>query len=81
MTNWAEMNEAELVEKASNQIWLSSFAANNPRAPAHKEVDDFWRYCYDSEKRHLYQRAWNKAYEAAGYIPSEREILAAEDPK
>ncbi|QHJ81430.1 MAG: hypothetical protein [Bacteriophage sp.] len=81
MINWAELTDKELVEKGETQIWLSSFASNNPKAPAHKEVDELWRYTTDNGKKHLYQRAWNRAYKSAGYEPSEIEIEAARDPK
>lgn len=81
MINWSELNDKELVEKGEMQIWLSSFASNNPKAPAHEEVDALWKYTTDNGKRHLYQRAWNNAYRSAGYEPSDSEIDAARDPK
>ncbi len=79
--NWSELSDKEMVEKGESQIWLSSFASNNHNAPAHKEVDNFWRHTTDVGKKHLYQRAWNMAYRSAGYEPTESEILAARDPE
>ncbi len=77
---WAELDENGYLEKAEMQIWLSAFAADNPRAPAHKETDA----AYDDARRRgkpwLYKRAWNRAYRSAGYDPSENDI-AGEQPQ
>lgn len=67
MINWHELNDEDFVDKAEMQIWLSAFASNNPRAPAHKEVDSCWRYASDNGKEHLYKKAWDEAYKSAGY--------------
>lgn len=59
--DWQSLTDDEFVAKAEQQIWLSAFANNNPRAPAHAEADA----AYDETKRRgkprLYNRAWEKA--------------------
>lgn len=78
--DWASLSEAEWLKRAQQQIWLSAFAANNPRAPAHREADR----AYDDAKARdaiwMYQAAWNAAYRQAGYQPSEDSINAAKRP-
>ena len=75
--DWQEMNDDQFVERAETQIWLSAFASNNPRAPAHKEVDAAYDEARRREKPWLYQQAWNRAYRSCGYKPSEHEIELA----
>jgi hypothetical protein len=74
------MTDEEFVSRAETQIWLSAFANNNPRAPAHKETDR----AYDEAKRRgklwLYKKAWNQAYRSAGYEPSASDIEGAKEP-
>ena len=76
----AAMDDADFVKQAETQIWLSAFASNNSRAPAHWKVD----VCYDEAGRrkqpHLYQRAYNRAYVSCGYELSESDKAAARDP-
>lgn len=78
--NWAAFDDRQFVERAEQQIWLSAFAANNPRAPAHKETDAAWSEAERRGKPWLYQRAWNAAYQSSGYQPSQAEIERAKDP-
>lgn len=58
---WDGLSDEEFASAAEMQIWLSAFANNNPRAPAHAEADK----AYDSAKRmervDLYKQAWRKA--------------------
>lgn len=72
--DWSELTDEEFVKKAEMQIWLSAFASNNPRAPAHAEADA----AYDEARRRkspwLYQRAYNKAYRSCGFTPSDSDI-------
>jgi hypothetical protein len=78
--DWQAKTDEDFVETAEQQIWLSAFASNNPRAPAHKEADN----AYDEAKRRgkpwLYQRAWNRASKSCGHELSESDILAAASP-
>lgn len=78
--NWHDMPDDKFVRLAETQIWLSAFAANNPRAPAHKQADAACDEARRRGKPWLYQRAWNAAYRSAGHEPSDAQIEAAEDP-
>lgn len=77
---WSIMTDDEFVEAAEMQLWLSAFANNNPRAPAHDEADKAYAEAKRREKPWLYQRAWNDAYESCGHTPSDAEIKAASPP-
>lgn len=78
--NWAALDDGDFVKRAEQQIWLSAFASNNPRAPAHKEADAAWFEAERRGKPWLYQRAWNAAYRSCGYEPSASEIERAQEP-
>ena len=78
--DWQSKTDDEFVKDAETQIWLSAFAANNPRAPAHTESDRAYDEAKRREKPWLYQRAYNGAYRSAGYEPSASEIEAAKGP-
>jgi len=78
--DWPTMTDEEYLKAAEMQLWLSAFAANNPRAPAHKHADEAYDEAQRREKPWLYQRAWNASYRSAGYEPSEREIELAKEP-
>lgn len=76
----AALQDDGLVEEVNRQVWLSAFASNNPRAPAHWKVDE----CYDETRRRakpwLYQRGYNQAYAACGFAPSADDIEAEKGP-
>jgi len=78
--DWTILDDEGFVRIAEQQIWLSAFASNNPRAPAHKEVDAAYDEAERRQKPWLYQRAWNKAYRSCGYEPSEEEVARALAP-
>jgi hypothetical protein len=59
--DWQAMSDDEFLEKAEQQIWLSAFASNNPKAPAHKEADAAYDEAERRGKPHLYRRAWKRA--------------------
>lgn len=80
MTDWPNMTDEAFLEKAEQQIWLSAFANNNPRAPAHKEADNAYAEAQRRGKPWLYCKAWNAAYRSCGYEPSEHDIARA-NPK
>ncbi|WP_247997028.1 hypothetical protein [Brucella tritici] len=75
----SRLSDAELVEETEQKVWLSGFAANNPRSAYHWQCDA----CYDEAKRRgkmwLYQQGWNKAYVSAGHELSESDIDAARE--
>jgi hypothetical protein len=79
--DWTSLDDDAFVERAETQIWLSAFANNNPRAPAHKEADAAYDEAERRGKPWLYNRAWNAAYRSAGHEPSERDIEAAKEPQ
>lgn len=71
--DWSSKDDDVFVKDAETQIWLSAFANNNPRAPAHVEADAAYDEAIRRSKPWLYQRAYNKAYRSCGFTPSERE--------
>lgn len=71
------MTDAELVKAAETQVWLSAFANNNPRAPAHWKVDMVSDEAERRGKPWLYQQGWNDAYRSCGHEPSESDIERA----
>lgn len=73
--NWPSLDDDAFVKEAKTQIWFSAFANNNPRAPAHKEVDAAYDEAVKRGKPWLYKKAWNKAYRSCGYEPNEQDIL------
>lgn len=73
----AAMGDDALVAVTEQQCWLSAFASNNPRAPAHWKCDLAYKEANRREKPWLYQRGWNRAYMSSGYEPSESERARA----
>lgn len=57
----AAADEAGYLKIAEDYIWLSAYAANNPRSDYHWMCDA----CYDEARRRgrpeLYKRAWERA--------------------
>lgn len=78
--DWKAMTDEAFLEKAEQQIWLSAFANNNPRAPAHAEADAAHDEATRRGKPWLYQQAWNEAYRSCGYQPSEADLDRAVPP-
>ena len=81
MIDWQSLNDDEFVTKADEQIWLSAFASNNPRAPAHAEADAAYSEAKRRGKPWLYQRAWNRAAASAGFELSAANLDAEKEPK
>ncbi|XAI95145.1 hypothetical protein [Microcystis phage Mwe-JY13] len=75
--DWSLKSDEEFVKDAEMQIWLSAYANNNPRAPAHEEVDKAYDEAKRREKPWLYKRAWNQAYQSCGYELTEDDRRAA----
>jgi hypothetical protein len=73
----AAMDDDALVATTEQQCWLSAFANNNPRAPAHWKSDLTYAEANRREKPWLYQSGWNRAYMSCGYEPSEAERARA----
>ena len=55
------MTDQELEAKTRDKIWLSAFAANNPRSASHWQCDACWDECQRRGKPLIYNRAWEKA--------------------
>lgn len=73
------MTDDELVSAVDRQVWLSAFASNNPRAPAHWKSDLTHAEAKRRGKPWLYQRGWNKAYVSCGHELSQADIDDARD--
>lgn len=57
----ASMSDAELVNEAENKIWLSAYAANNPRSDFHWHVIALYDESVRKGKQHLYKEAYENA--------------------
>lgn len=77
--DWKSMSDSDFLQCAEQQIWLSAFASNNPRAPAHGEADRALAEARRRGKPWLYQQAWNAAYRSCGYQPSESDVKNASE--
>jgi hypothetical protein len=75
-----DLDDDALAKEAERQIWLSAFAGNNPRAPAHWKADEIYDEAERRGKPWLYQRGYNEAYASCGYEPSDEDIEAAKAP-
>ncbi len=74
------LEDADLIKEVEDKVWLSSYAANNPRSAYHAECDATYDECQRRQKPWLYQRGWNQAYQLAGHGPSESDIERARAP-
>lgn len=76
----AGLTDDDLVEKTEHYVWLSGYAANNPRSDYHWQCDA----CYDEANRRqkpwLYQRGWNGAWVSAGHSLSQQDAERAREP-
>ncbi len=54
------MNDKELQEECEKAIWLSSYAANNPRSDYHWWVDVCYAVCDSNNKTDIYKRAYKE---------------------
>ena len=79
--DWSALDDNQFVHKAADTIWMSAYANNNPKAPAHKQADAAHEEAERRGKPYLYQRAWNKAFRLAGHTPSESDLEAAKAPE
>lgn len=73
----SSMDDDALVGEVANKVYLSAYAANNPRSDYHWHADVLYDEARRREKPWLYQRGWNQAYRLAGYEPSESEVEQA----
>ena len=77
----AEMSDLDFVREVEWQVWLSAFASNNPRAPAHAKCDATYDEATRREKPWLYKRGWNAAYASCGHTLSDQDIARALPPQ
>ena len=65
----AAMTDEELFAECQSKIWLSAYAANNPRSDYHWHCDA----CYDESQRRkdkeIYSRAHKAVVRAEGFSP------------
>lgn len=57
----AAMDDEELQRECAGKIWLSAYAANNPRSDYHWHVDACYDECQRRGKPEIYQQGYNRA--------------------
>lgn len=62
----AGMDDADLLHETEQKIWLSAFAANNPRSDYHWHVSACYAEWVKRGKEDQYTVAYNAARESAG---------------
>lgn len=55
------MTDDELFKEAEQNIWLSVYAANNPRSDYHWHCDATWSESQRRNKPEIYSKAFEKA--------------------
>jgi hypothetical protein len=55
------MNDQDLGKECEKMIWLSAYAANNPKSDYHWMVDACCDECEVREKADIYAKAWDRA--------------------
>ena len=75
------MSDIEFVGEVESKVWLSAYAANNPRSKYHAECDATYDEAKRRNKMWLYKRGWNAAYVSAGHTLSEHDRLGAMPPQ
>lgn len=53
------LTDAELRQECEKFIWLSAYAANNPRAAYHWKCDCTYSECSSRKRIDIYEKAWN----------------------
>lgn len=75
------LSDDAFVAEVEMKVWLSAFASNNSRAPAHWQCDLCYEESRRREKTWLYKRGWNQAYISCGYELSDDDRKGAREPK
>ena len=57
----AALDDKKFTKRASDVIWLSAYAANNPRSDYHWQASAFWFEAQRRGKPGLYEAAWQDA--------------------
>lgn len=55
------MDEKKLLETTEQMIWLSAYAANNPRSDYHWQCDACYDECGRRDRIDIYKKAWRQA--------------------
>ena len=63
----ATLTEAELFDEAKKYIWLSAYAANNPRSAYHWMCDATYDEARRREKPEIYSKAHKATMRQEGY--------------
>lgn len=61
----ADADDETLETETKNKIWLSAYAANNPRSDYHWHCDACYDECVKRGKPEIYQRAYKRASASA----------------
>lgn len=56
----AAMDDKALFDETESKIWLSAYAANNPRSDYHWHADALYEECQKRDGD-IYKKAWKKA--------------------
>lgn len=73
------LDDDAFVREVESKVWLSAYAANNPRSRYHAECDAAYDEANRRGKPWLYQRGWNEAYRSAGHEPTESDLAGAQE--
>lgn len=61
------LTDAELRAECEHYIWLSAYAANNPRSDYHWQCDATYDECVRRDKRDIYAAAHKAVMRKEGY--------------
>ena len=61
------LDETALLKEANQFIWLSAYAANNPRSAYHWKCDAVAAECRRRERMDIYERAHRQVGRELGY--------------
>lgn len=56
----SDMDDNKLEDECENMIWLSAYAANNPRSDYHWQVDACYDECHKRDKVSIYEVAYKR---------------------
>ena len=59
------MTDKELSAECESKIWLSAYAANNPRSDYHWHVDALWNECGRRNSPSIYDNAYKQVEKQA----------------
>lgn len=71
------LDDPAFVKEVAHRVWLSAYAANNPRSAYHAQCDATYDEAARRGKPWLYQKGWNEAFRSSGHEPSDEDIARA----